>query len=297
MTDMWPYLRLRERELAERRHAYDESFLPKFFQSGNPISPWLWASPDHDKQIVIALRFVTTVTSRWFSSTTKNRFILTRLWFSLSLGSDHQDSQSWKVVNAQEIAKGEIWSVSCQSPSSTLETFYVLESTCEVIGRSPAVSKQNAIGSHDNPSLPVRVDWSEYISQRLLPRSAHDSPPPFLFQQIKWTNHEEFDKGVSRHWLRRIASEGDAGIAKRIVAERYVLACVVGNRSTYPSFFKALSLNLFHLQHQRQVDDDAADDTRICRVALTAASRHSKVTDSQSVPPIVCSSPLYRVIL
>ena len=59
MTDMWPYLRLRERELFERRQMYDASFLSTYFRDRNPISPLLWTSPDHDKQIVIAVRFVT----------------------------------------------------------------------------------------------------------------------------------------------------------------------------------------------------------------------------------------------
>ena len=162
---------------------------------------------------------------------------MTRLWFELSIGSDHQDLHSWQVVDVQELAKGEVWSVSCLSPSSAMETFYVLESTCEVIGRPSASSNPNTTETRDFPSLPVRVDWSEYIFQRLLPQSAHDLPPPPLFQHIKWTNHEEYDKGISRHWLSRIAGEGAMGIAKHAVAERYVLACVVGNRLVYIEWY------------------------------------------------------------
>jgi hypothetical protein len=155
--------------------------------------------------------------------------VLTRLWFSLSIGEKRQDLGSWKVVEVQELTKGEIWSVTCSSSSSSTETFYILESTCEVIGHPPIPS----CGVHmhnDYPSLPVRADWAEYISFRLLPPSSHDLPPPLLWEYVKWTNHEEYDRGISRHWLRRTIIEGEVGLAKKTVAERYILACVVGNR-------------------------------------------------------------------
>ncbi|TDL17842.1 hypothetical protein BD410DRAFT_534166 [Rickenella mellea] len=42
---------------------------------------------------------------------------------------------------------------------------------------------------------------------------------------------EEYENGISKHWLRRVANETDAEVGKykRAVAERYVVACVVGN--------------------------------------------------------------------
>lgn len=59
MTNMWPYLRLREGESLQRRRAYERSFLADFFRSvglPTPIAEHLWSSPDHEQQIVVALR-------------------------------------------------------------------------------------------------------------------------------------------------------------------------------------------------------------------------------------------------
>ncbi|KII86889.1 hypothetical protein PLICRDRAFT_55783 [Plicaturopsis crispa FD-325 SS-3] len=58
MTNMWPYLRYRERQSSLGGKAYAESFLVNFFQGYNPISAHLQTSPDHERQFVIALRQV-----------------------------------------------------------------------------------------------------------------------------------------------------------------------------------------------------------------------------------------------
>ena len=222
--------------MSARREAYDKSFLPRYFNDRNPISDRLWTSPDHEKQITIAIRFVTPFLPGGFFSggcSLPARFVLTRLWFFLSIGEDHSDPKSWKVLDTQQLVDGEIWSVSCLSSTSPLavpETFYVLESTCEVIGRPPpSLEKPNSLRDH-HPSIPVRADWSEYIAIRLLPPSSLDSPSPPLLESLEWTNHEEYDKGISRHWLKTIGGEGELGSVKKMVAERYLLACVVGNR-------------------------------------------------------------------
>lgn len=160
---------------------------------------------------------------------------MTRLWFLLSIGGEPKDPTAWTrgvIIDAQELVKSEIWSITTRDSSYSppkLETFYVLESTCEVVGHPPSISDSET--SATSRSIPVRADWSAYIAHRLLPPSMHDSPPPSLIQHLKGTNYEEFDKGISKQWLHRIANEGEIGIAKRTVAERYVLACVFGNRS------------------------------------------------------------------
>ena len=41
---------------------------------------------------------------------------------------------------------------------------------------------------------------------------------------------EEYDRGISKLWLKRMGNEGLVGGVKKAIAERYVLACVVGNR-------------------------------------------------------------------
>ncbi|KAI0632467.1 hypothetical protein C8Q77DRAFT_1176940 [Trametes polyzona] len=216
MTDMWPYLRVRQAEVAERRRIYAESFLPRFFKRyglpADPISERMWASPDNPKQIIIAVRFA-----------------LTRAWFELSVGTSSGskgDPTSWlhgTVVDAQEIVPGEIWSVTLEYPQAKRkrETLYVIEATCEVVGQPPATGGPS--GAPGSLPIPVRADWSAYISHRKY------SGEGSIWSHLKWSCHEEFDKGMSRHWLKRVAGEGELGCAKQTVAERYVLACVVAN--------------------------------------------------------------------
>ncbi|KAI0357387.1 hypothetical protein OH77DRAFT_1450773 [Trametes cingulata] len=222
MTNMWPYLRVREAEVSERRRIYEASFLSRFFQrSGHPnaIARRLWASPDNPKQLTIAMRFA-----------------LTRVWFELSVGSSSgakDDPASWlrgSIVDVQEVIKDEIWSVTVEYPAedslpqkARRETIYVIEATCEMVGRAEPTTPDYDV---DKPiSLPARADWSSYIARRVAPSSKEEP----LLSHLKWSCHEEFERGISRLWLKRIAGEGELGMAKRVVAERYVLACVVGN--------------------------------------------------------------------
>ncbi|OSD07564.1 hypothetical protein PYCCODRAFT_1403229 [Trametes coccinea BRFM310] len=221
MTNMWPYLRLREVEVAERRRMYETSFLPRFFRRCgvvNPIAAHLWASPDNARQITIALRFV-----------------LTRAWFELSLGhsdGSNEDPKSWlrgTVIDVQEVVQGDVWSVTIQYPRTAAqvgarETLHVLASTCEVVGR-PERDGPDAEEGPISASVNVRADWSAYIANYSAPSSDAIS----LLSRLKWPCREEFVQGISKLWLKRIEGEGDLGQAKRTVAERYVLASVVGN--------------------------------------------------------------------
>ncbi|KAI0693960.1 hypothetical protein BC835DRAFT_1039478 [Cytidiella melzeri] len=220
-TNFWPYLRFRQRETADRKAAYMRSFLADAFQqhTGCPpetaVSEWLWGSPDDDRQISIALRF-----------------LLTRLWFTVSIGGARNDD--WlhgSIVSAKEVVAGEIWGVSfslSNKKSSSLgrvSTVYVLEATCEVIGHTlPPLPQDNE--DQEANTLALRVDWSSYLSKCM---QAVDLQPVSLLSQLKWAHHAEYDRGLSRLWLTRISKEGEAGIQKRRVAERYVLACVVAN--------------------------------------------------------------------
>ncbi|KAI0081570.1 hypothetical protein K474DRAFT_1768489 [Panus rudis PR-1116 ss-1] len=211
MSNYWPYLRLRQAERAERRDVYQKSFLAAFcdLRGYKPISDALWSSGDNDKQITIAIRFA-----------------LTRLWFSLSIGG--KDHEAWledTVIDTQEIVPGEICRITVQdhNSSSLQRSFYVLEPTGEVVGHAPLPSRPTC--SSSSPAiLPLRADWSAYIQDRV--SGAERSS---LLESLKWANYEEYDRGISRLWLRRIAGEGRLGAAKRTVAERYVLACLVAN--------------------------------------------------------------------
>ncbi|KAG1742363.1 uncharacterized protein EDB91DRAFT_1128833 [Suillus paluster] len=150
------------------------------------------------------------------------RFVLTRLWFTLSTGTNGRDPSAWlkdTVEDAQEVVKGEIWAITIRDGNS-LSEFYVLESTCEVIGRAFNAPQLEVYSSG------LRADWSEYISSCT---GASVEPRNLISEHLRWANYEEYDRGISRHWLRRIFGEGDVGLAKKVVAERYVMACVVAN--------------------------------------------------------------------
>lgn len=163
-----------------------------------------------------------------------SRFVMTRFWFALSLGGTGSDD--WlqgTVVDVQEVVPGEIWSVKIQpneeSSRRCAETLYVLEATCEVVGCPPAPRKPDLANS-TKMTKPLRADWSAYI-QKHVENSRTDSAlsRPSVLSQLKWANYEEYNKGISRLWLQRIAVEGELGIAKRTVAFRYILACVISN--------------------------------------------------------------------
>ncbi|KAG2155813.1 uncharacterized protein EDB93DRAFT_1080161 [Suillus bovinus] len=209
-TNMWPYLRQRQNEVTFWRHAFQNSWVGRYNSSLgiDPLSARLWASADDEKQVVVALRF---------------RFIVTRLWFTLSVGTtSERDPTAWlkrTVEDAQEVVKGEIWAITIRDENS-LSEFYVLESTCEVIGRALNAPQSEVYSSG------LRADWSRYISSRT---GISAGPRNSISENLRWANYEEYDRGISRHWLRRISGEDDVGLSKKVVAERYVLACVVAN--------------------------------------------------------------------
>lgn len=132
------------------------------------------------------------------------------------------------IIDAQELVRGEIWTITVRLSPSLTETLYVLEPTCEVIGYLPSNPGVLAPKYTVNP-VHVRADWSTYVAERLLPSSMHALPLSSLIEHLQWTNREEYDRGISKLWLKRIANEGDSGKAKKVVARRYILACVVGN--------------------------------------------------------------------
>ncbi|KAG1852011.1 hypothetical protein C8R48DRAFT_612006 [Suillus tomentosus] len=206
-TNMWPYLRQRQNEVAFWRHAFQNSWVGRYNSSLgiDPLSARLWASADDEKQVVVALRF-----------------ILTRLWFTLSVGTNERDPSAWlkhTVEDAQEVVKGEIWAITIRDGNS-LSEFYVLESTCEVIGRALNAPQLEVYSSG------LRADWSRYIASHT---GISAGPHSLISENLRWANYEEYDRGISRHWLRRISSEANVGLSKKMVAERYVLACVVAN--------------------------------------------------------------------
>jgi hypothetical protein len=121
------------------------------------------------------------------------------------------------VTDVEEIVKGEIWYVTMRnSQSGRLQAFHVLEATCEVLGFVEGARSDDYL----------RADWAAYIQQR---KEKPDNRSP-LFEAMRWADHAEYERGISRHWLRRTAQMGPRGAVLRTIAERYTLACLVGNR-------------------------------------------------------------------
>jgi hypothetical protein len=150
---------------------------------------------------------------------------LTRVWFSLSIGAEYERTvrTNWlhdTITDAVEIVKGEIWSVTTRNAKSGYQqVFHVLEATSEVLGLAGGTR-----GDDGHPH--VRLDWAGYIEQR----KANPDNTSLLWDAMRWADHAEFDRGISRHWLSRTGQMGEQGAALRMIAERYTLACVVGNR-------------------------------------------------------------------
>ncbi|KAF7314415.1 Abhydrolase-3 domain-containing protein [Mycena kentingensis (nom. inval.)] len=201
-TNMWPYLLQRQHEVSCRKSIFNASFLGTLL-STNAISDRLWTSPDDERQLVVAIRF-----------------LLTRLFFELSGngfdGPQEESGWKWKrgqIVDVQLLVEKEIWKITVNHGRKESEAFYVLEQTCEPL---------TALAEAPSSGLPIRADWSAYIAQR-----TSDATP--LISRLSWSNHEEYERGISRVWLKRVAEEGDDGRVKLATAERYILACVVGN--------------------------------------------------------------------
>ncbi|KAH8989086.1 hypothetical protein EDB92DRAFT_1869515 [Lactarius akahatsu] len=253
MMNFWPYLRQREHEILERKNAVMRSFLlPAFRGPGVLISARLWASPDNEKQLTVALRFGVSSCSR-ISCQRDLRFLLTRLWFGLSCAKSVQTNWLYDVVtDVEETVKGEIWYVTTRnSRSGYLQAFQVLEATCEVLGVVEGARSDDFL----------RADWAAYVQRR---KENPDNGSPF-YEAMRWADHAEYERGISRHWLRRTAQMGAQGAALRTIAERYTLACVVGNRQA-TGFTRAISERTTNAEEQleRKLDVRSANGTRVC---------------------------------
>lgn len=154
---------------------------------------------------------------------------MTRLWFEVSIPYiDYSDIYSLFVEDVQPVVNKEIWSIKIKDRrKKSIQSYYILESTCEVIGSS----ESSLMGSSNisQTSITMRVDWSNYITQYQSTEQTHDSPS-FLLNRLKTPNAEEYYGGISKVWISRVEREGDLGAYKKTVAKRYIIACVVGNR-------------------------------------------------------------------
>ena len=167
---------------------------------------------------------------------------MTRVWFAISInGADAGKLKDSVVTEVKELVKGEIWKVTVaikpsRNAKSERETFYVLELTCEVIGLPPApadpLSTAGTSGTSDTRNgtkLRLRADWSNYVEYRISCNKGSDDRKPIL-SHLKTSNTEEYMNGISKLWMTRASKEAEIGDCKITIAERYVLACVMGNR-------------------------------------------------------------------
>lgn len=155
---------------------------------------------------------------------------MTKLFFLLSTGQLEDGTLKGptfaRVLNAEEVVKDEIWKITYHS-RSLLQEVFVLESTCEVIGKAEVFLETPAVPC----LLDLRVDWAAYIQSKLSSASqAGDGQNLGLLDCLHWPNHEEYTRGISNLWLKTIQGQGPAGLVKLAVAQRYVLACVTSNR-------------------------------------------------------------------
>lgn len=149
------------------------------------------------------------------------------MWFAVSVGAYGHDASAWSksiIRDVQEVVKGEIWQVTARHDGTgEMSSFYVLEATCEVIGQtsSSQLEGKSALG------YCLRADWTAWISQRS--RALPDAGCCSLLECVKWSNTEDYHRGISKAWLRRVQGQDADSVAKRSIAEKYILASVVAN--------------------------------------------------------------------
>ena len=147
------------------------------------------------------------------------------------------------MLDAQEIVAGEIWQITV----STGESFYVLEATCEVIGHPPGC---------DGAVPAMRADWMDYAAEQ-----GNGRP---LLKRMRWAHNEEYERGLSRHWISRTRTMSGLGEALRTVGERYTLACVASNRWVHrPSTPYSRRPAYCRQQRQRRMDVHCRDGARV----------------------------------
>ncbi|KAF9513336.1 hypothetical protein BS47DRAFT_1317640 [Hydnum rufescens UP504] len=218
--NVWSYLRQRQHEGVTRREAYDRSFLVGL-AGPHAVSDHLWASPDHERQIVVVLRFI--LAKLWVASNISDQRVLR--WTN-SIVVDARPARGanalaeiWEITVCHGVKACTGATIGSGSPVR-LEVFWVLAATGEPIGHAPV---DPFSVEEDGPTLPLRLDWHTHLSSDSNKRSA-------LIDCIHWTNAEEYTHGISSHWLKTVSQEPSAlHIAQKKVAERYILANVAGN--------------------------------------------------------------------
>jgi hypothetical protein len=109
----------------------------------------------------------------------------------------------------------ELWEVTLRNSGESAYVLFVLAMTGEAIGSQHGLEPS---------TYQLRQDWGSYIT------SLGRDTTKTLNKYLRCANEEDFDRGISKLWLKRMANEGRLGSMKRSVAERYVMASVIANR-------------------------------------------------------------------
>jgi hypothetical protein len=208
-TNFWPYLRLRRTEAAIAERTYRDAFLPAVLGRALPFTGRMARFEGGEEQARMCLRYAIG-RRRQAAADRTPRYLATRAWSSVSTGSAPDGEL---VADARLAGHGELWRVDLRAPDSAMRSVHVLAATCEVVG--------TAVAGGAGPTQvtdTLRADWVQFLDD------GENTP---LRERVAWTNHEEYEHGVSRLWLRRVRTEGTAGGEKLAIAERYVLAHVV----------------------------------------------------------------------
>jgi len=146
------------------------------------------------------------------------------------------------------INKSDVWTVVWKTQTGELEEYFVAEETCEVVGvRSLPFDSENCSQDLD-PWRDLRPDWAAYLRLQAF-SDQHDQRKIGLMDHLKWTNGEDYERGISRLWLKAMRGKIKAATENKNpdsdacepelkvrLAQKYVLACVAGNRCVLVHF-------------------------------------------------------------
>jgi hypothetical protein len=233
---------------------YQNSFLHRLF-GFCCVGDKVWSSGDDEREAATVLRFLmarmwlaVNVGDQRAAKWTKAK-ILGAKPSSLVSGIDvAYGNDVWKVSllpgNQEFNAKSEGQIHAPSNASAVTDSVWIIAQTGEVIGHSAMDSNADNPGSNSSAFGNLRLDWFRLLStpsalnlqtsetiMNESPSGNSTSGGPSLLKLIRWSNAEEYEYGISKHWLRRLTAQRDSVDAKwrKIVAERYILASVAGN--------------------------------------------------------------------
>lgn len=138
------------------------------------------------------------------------------MWFAVSVyGDSGRRFLNEQIVTVKRLLGDELWEITLCNSGESVYVLFVLAMTGEAIGSQHGLQPS---------TYQLRQDWGSYIT------SLGRDTTKTLSKYLRCANEEDFDRGISKLWLKRMANEGRLGSMKRSVAERYVMASVIANR-------------------------------------------------------------------